>query len=62
MTREEKIEWLRNASTDQLLRQYETCTKAVSNLFDHAKNFGLTPEEVVDDYELVKAEVIRRMN
>ena len=54
MTREQKIKWLENASNEDLLKQYETTSH---NVF--ATPFGAIEYE--EDYELVRAELLRRM-
>lgn len=55
MTREQKMEWLRNASNEELMKQYEASTikKNHGTLFDR---------ENIEDLELVRAEVLRRLS
>lgn len=50
MTEEEKKEWLRNASAEDLLSQYDYFHT------DIIKNFGYNP-----DYEITRKEVLRRL-
>ena len=63
MTKEQKIEWLRNASAEELLKQYETSARWANDPFEFAKHFDgkVTIENIIDDYHLAKEEVIRRM-
>lgn len=62
MTREQKIEWLANADTEALLRQYEVSARNADNAFELAsKDSRYTLEGIFEDFKLVKAEVIRRM-
>lgn len=50
MTEEEKKEWLRNASAEDLLNQYDYLRT------DITRNFGYNP-----DYEITRKEVLRRL-
>lgn len=50
MTQEQKQEWLRNATADELLRQYAE--------FHRTNEYGRNDT----DLELTKSEIIRRMN
>ena len=62
MTREEKIAWLRAADTDVLLRQYEASVRRADKawaIVEHDKRYTL--EEIFEDLEIAKAEVMRRM-
>lgn len=62
MTREQKIQWLENADTEALLRQYEVSARNSYNAFELAgKDSRYTIEGIFEDYELAKAEVIKRM-
>ena len=49
MTREQKIEWLRNASNEELLKQLIS--------FEGGNRFGKYDEDI----ELTKAEILHRM-
>lgn len=49
MTREAKIEWLKNASNEELLRQLIS--------FEAANSYGKYDEDI----ELTKSEILRRM-
>lgn len=63
MTREQKIEWLREADIDKLLKQYETTAVRAHDPFDTvARDSRYTIEGIIEDMELVRAEVIRRMS
>lgn len=62
MTREQKIEWLAKADTEALLRQYEGCARRADDPFETVrKDSRYTLEMIFEDYELTKAEVVRRM-
>lgn len=62
MTREQKIEWLAKADTEALLKQYEISSRNAFNAFELAgKDSRYTIEGIFEDYELVKAEVVKRM-
>jgi len=62
MTREQKIEWLKQADTEALLRQYEVSSRNAFNAFELAsKDSRYTLEGIFEDFELVKAEVVKRM-
>lgn len=54
MTREQKIEWLENASNEEVLKQYETSIRTLDRglMFDR---------ENLEDVQLVKAELLKRM-
>lgn len=53
MTREQKIEWLKNASNEELMEQYDTSLRYMDkNAFEI---------EYLEDMDLVRAEVLRRM-
>lgn len=54
MTREQKIEWLKTVSNEILLKQFES-----TNYLIFTTEFGSLKYE--EDYELVKAELLRRM-
>ena len=54
MTREQKIEWLKNASNEELMEQYDTSLRYMDkNAFEI---------EYLEDMDLVRAEVLRRMS
>ena len=59
MTSEEKRAWLQAVSPEALLKQFESTTKSMDHLFDHA---WLTADEIIEDYSLVKAELLRRLD
>lgn len=59
MTSEEKRAWLQAANPEDLLKQFETSADNMSHLFDHA---WLTADEIIEDYGLVRAEMLRRLN
>ena len=61
MTREQKIEWLRNASTEELLKQYETSARWANDPFEFARRYNRTAEEAIENYHMAREEVIRRM-
>lgn len=62
MTMEQKIEWLRNASIEELLKQYEISAAKANDPFDTVRRDSrYTIEGILEDYRLVKDEVIRRM-
>ena len=62
MTREQKIEWLARASVEDLLKQYETSARCAFDPFETIKRDNrYTFEEISENYELAKAEVLRRM-
>lgn len=54
MTKEQKIEWLKNASNEELIRQYDSslrwADKEVFNL------------DFAEEVNLCRAEIFRRMN
>ncbi len=62
MTREQKIEWLANADTETLLKQYERCAVNASDPFETVrKDNRYTVESIFEEYDLVKSEVVKRM-
>lgn len=62
MTREQKIEWLAKADTEALLRQYEVSARNSYNAFELVnKDSRYTIEGIFEDYELVRAEVLKRL-
>ena len=62
MTREQKIEWLANASVEDLLKQYEVSARNADNPWETVnRDSRYTLEGIFEDYRLVKAEVRRRM-
>lgn len=61
MTRDQKIEWLKNATPDELLRQYETSSRAAEDPFETERRMGISFEEIMENYVLARAEVIGRM-
>ena len=58
MTREQKIEWLEKASAEQLLAQYDSSAARMSRLFE----CGYNVNETIEDYELTRAEVLKRLS
>lgn len=55
MTKEEKIEWLKTVSAEELITQHRDFVKyGFDNPFKNPEYF--------EDYKLIKAEMIRRMN
>jgi len=61
MTREQKIDWLRKADTETLLKQYETCVRKMDHIFEIAGSGRETLESISENYDLTRAEVISRM-
>lgn len=61
MTKDQKIEWLKNATLDQLLRQYETSAIAARDPFEYERRLGIPFDEIMENYKLAKAELISRM-
>ena len=62
MTREEKIAWLKAADTEKFLKQYETSVMHMHNCFEIvAKDDRYTIEGIWADYELARAEMLRRL-
>lgn len=59
MTREEKIAWLEKASNEQVIKQFEARVRDMEHLFEIKHR---TIEEIQEDYELVKAEVLKRLS
>lgn len=57
MTKEEKINWLENASNEELINQLRWSVLAMSN-GDHIS----TRIEGQEDYDLVTAELLKRLN
>jgi len=55
MTREQKIEWLANASNEQVIEQLRWAVQYINS-----DNLSLQIEGN-EDYELVKAELMKRM-
>lgn len=62
MTKEQKINWLENATNETLLKQFETCSKEASDPFTYSKRQNRKFDEIFEDYELVKAEIFKRMS
>ena len=58
MTTEEKKAWLVNASTEELLRQYESSYAKYERLFEITY---MTVDEILENYELAKNELLRRL-
>lgn len=56
MTREEKINWLTNATNEQVINQLKWSVIAMSN--------GSIEQQIEgqEDYDLVTAEILKRMN
>ena len=61
MTKEQKIDWLANATNEGLVRQFETSARWADDPFTYAKNMNYSVEEIFEDYELVRAEILKRM-
>ena len=61
MTKEEKINWLQAADTEELLKQYELRSAEARDVFAAAGRTGRKVEEILEDYKLIKEEIIRRM-
>lgn len=59
MTKEEKTAWLQAASPEALLKQFESASKSMERLFEHPWR---TADEIIEDYDLVKAEMLRRLS
>lgn len=55
MTREQKVEWLENATAEELLKQYETSLRT----YDKGMCFD---KENLEDLNLVKTEILKRMS
>lgn len=56
MTREEKIAWLENATNEQVVNQFRWAVTAMT----HGESIQ-TRIEGQEDYELVQAEILKRM-
>ena len=61
MTKEEKQAWLRQASNEELLKQLDSIPADFEAIIRYAKRWGCTFGEVVEDRDLTKAEILRRM-
>lgn len=61
MTMEEKQAWLRKASNEELLKQLESIPTDFEEIIKYAKRWESTFEEVVEDRNLTRAEILRRM-
>lgn len=61
MTREQKIEWLKNASNEELVKQFERSSRAADDVFELSRRWGRSIDELLEDYELSKAELMKRM-
>ena len=61
MTKEQKINWLANASDEKLVKQFETSAMWASDPFTYAKKTGYAFEEIMEDYDLVRAELLKRL-
>lgn len=59
MAREQKVEWLENATAEQLLAQYDGAAARMRNLFE---NPYLNFNEVQEDLELARAEILKRLS
>ena len=59
MTKEEKTAWLQAASPENLLDQFVSATRNMGRIFDHA---FLSADEIIEDYNLTKAEMLRRLS
>ena len=62
MTKEQKIDWLANATNEGILKQFETSVRWADDPFTYAKNMNYSVEEIFEDYELVRAEILKRMS
>lgn len=60
-TREEKINWLANATNEELLKQFETSSRWADDPFTYAKNMNYSVEAIFEDYNLVRTEILKRM-
>ena len=61
MTMEEKQAWLRKASNEELLKQLESIPTDFEEIIKYAKRWESTFAEVVEDRNLTRAEILRRM-
>ena len=61
MTMEEKQAWLRKASNEELLKQLESIPTGFEEIIKYAKRWESSFEEVVEDRNLTRAEILRRM-
>lgn len=61
MTMEEKQAWLRKASNEELLKQLESIPTDFEEIIKYAKRWESSFEEVVEDRNLTRAEILRRM-
>lgn len=62
MTREEKIEWARTATTEQLLKQYEASTVHAADPLKWAEIYRVDVHVFDENYDIVRAEVVRRLS
>lgn len=59
MTREQKVEWLSNATAEQLLAQYDRASFDMRRVFECSYlNFN----EVQEDLTLTRAELLKRLS
>ena len=61
MTMEEKQAWLRKASNEELLKQLESIPTDFEEIIKYSKRWESSFEEVVEDRNLTRAEILRRM-
>ena len=61
MTMEEKQAWLRKASNEELLKQLESIPTDFEEIIKYAKRWESSFEEAVEDRNLTRAEILRRM-
>lgn len=61
MTYAEKIEWLEKVNDKELLEQYTTVQRNAAEPFKYMKILGISYEEIMENVNLVRAEILRRM-
>ena len=57
MTREQKVEWLENATGEQLLKQYQRTLGRLNRVEVFSNEWA----QLLEDQELVEKEMLRRM-
>jgi hypothetical protein len=60
-TKEQKINWIENATNEELLEQFETSTRWASDPFAYAKRMNYSVDAIFEDYKLLKDEILKRM-
>ena len=60
-TKEEQIAWLRNASVDELLEEYDACYYHRMDVERSAKSLGVSTREIREAYSMVRNELVRRL-